>query len=70
MDTLHCTLTTTELSRHELCTLKLCAVIRLGQLFEYCISSGKRVCLLVCCSDVTLNPGVWQLGIRYSSISM
>ena len=70
MDKQHCTLTTMELSRHKLCTLKLCAVIRLGQPFEYCISSGKCIRLLVCCSYVTLNPGVWQLGIRYNSISM
>ena len=70
MDTQHCTLTMMELSRHELCTLKLCGVIRLGQLFEYCISRGKCTCLLVRCSYVTLNPGVWRLGIRYSSISM
>jgi hypothetical protein len=40
MDTQHYTLTTMELSRHKLCNLNLCAVIKLGQLFEYCISSG------------------------------
>jgi len=58
IDTQHYTLTTTVLSRHKLCTLKLCVVIKLGQLFEYCISSGRRTCLLVSCSNVTLNPCV------------
>jgi hypothetical protein len=69
-DTQHYTLTTMELSRHKLWPLQLCAVFQLGQLFEYCMNSGRCTRLRVCCSNVTLNPGVWQLGIHYSSISM
>jgi len=69
MDTQHCTLTTMKMSRHKLCTLKLCAVIKFGQLFEYCTISRRRTCLLVPCANVMLNSGLWQLGIRYSSIS-